>query len=153
MAIRKILTVNDEFDLQTLRKVSKPVTEFNERLVTLLEDMKDTLKKAQGAGISAVQIGVLKRACLIEHENKILELINPVIIAQSGKNKILEEGCLSVPKKYGKVERPENVTVKAQDRFGKDFVLEVSGFSAKAVCHELDHLDGILYIDKLMKDR
>lgn len=135
-----------------LRKISKPVTEFNSRLHELLEDMADTMYKADGAGLSAVQVGVLKRVFVIDVGNGIMEFINPVLKKSSGVNKIKEEGCLSVPDKYGFVERPEHVWVSYYDRNG-NFIEEqkLSGYAAKAFCHEYDHLDGILFIDKATK--
>ena len=135
-----------------LRKMSKPVTEFNARLHELLEDMADTMYKADGAGLSAVQVGILKRVFVIDVGNGIMEFINPVLKKSSGVNKIKEEGCLSVPDKYGFVERPEHVWVSYYDRNG-NFIEEqkLSGYAAKAFCHEYDHLDGILFIDKATK--
>ena len=151
MAIRKIFKINDEFELGVLRKKSKPVEVFDTRLADLVEDMKDTLKKADGAGLSAVQVGVLKRVFLIIDENGMQEFINPTIIETSGENPILDEGCLSVPGKYGKVMRPNKVKVKAYNLKGEEFTKVYTGFFAKAICHENDHLDGILYIDKEIK--
>lgn len=135
-----------------LRKISKPVTEFNARLHELLEDMADTMYKADGAGLSAVQVGVLKRVFVIDVGNGIMEFVNPILKKSSGVNKIKEEGCLSVPDKYGFVERPEHVWVSYYDRNG-NFIEEqkLSGYAAKAFCHEYDHLDGILFIDKATK--
>lgn len=153
MAIRNILRIDNKEDLDILRKKSKPVENFDERLRTLLDDMKDTVLKAEGAGLSAVQVGVLKRVFIILDENEeIIEFINPEIIESSGSCPILEEGCLSVPRSYGKVKRPNVVVVKAYDRNGNQFTKQFVGFSAKAVCHENDHLDGILFIDKTIDD-
>ena len=152
MAIRKIFKINDEFELAVLRKKSKPVETYDEKLSILIEDMKDTLKKADGAGLSAVQVGVLKRLFIIIDENgDYVEFINPVIIESSGENPTLEEGCLSVPGRYGKVKRPNKVKVMAFTKEGKQFTREFNGFFAKAICHESDHLDGILYIDREIK--
>lgn len=151
MAIRKIFKVNDPQEYEVLRKKSKPVEVFDGRLEELLQDMKDTLKKADGAGLSAVQVGILKRVFLIIDDNGMQEFINPVILETSGENPIKEEGCLSVPGKYGKVERPNKVKVKAQNQFGEEFIKVYTGFYAKAICHEYDHLDGVLYIDKEIK--
>ncbi len=151
MAIRNILLINKKDDLEILRKSSRPVDTFDERLHTLLDDMKDTCIKAEGAGLSAVQVGVLKRVFIaIDENDEYVEFVNPVILEQSGSCPILEEGCLSVPKYYGVVKRPNIVIVKAQDRFGKEFTRQFTGFSAKAVSHECDHLDGILFIDKVV---
>lgn len=147
MAIRKIFKVNNEEELAVLRKTSKPVDKFDDRLNLLIEDMIDTMKKADGAGLSAVQVGILKRVFIVSTENGIQEFINPQILESSGECPILEEGCLSVPGRYGKVIRPNKVTVKAHDKNGKEFIKTYSGFEAKAVAHENDHLNGILYID------
>ena len=112
----------------------------------LIDDMWDTLKKYNGAGLSAVQIGVLKRVFITSTDGK-KEYINPTIVSVSPKQKVCTEGCLSVPKKYDKVKRPTWVTIKAQDRNGNWFTETVKGYSAQAVCHENDHLNGRLYID------
>ncbi len=152
MAIRKIINESDE----TLRKISKPVVDFDDRLFELIEDMKDTLAKAEGAGLAAVQVGVLKRLFVMHAGKEERECINPSIIKQDGINKIKVEACLSVPGKCGYVERPEKVWVEYQDRTGKKIQKKFTGFEAKCFCHELDHLDGILYIDratKMFKDR
>lgn len=143
MAIRNIIQNGDP----TLRRKSFEVTDFGEKTHQLLDDMKDTLIKANGAGLAAPQVGVLRRIFLVSAEGKYYECINPQIISQSGEQ-IGEEGCLSVRGKYGTVKRPMKVTVTAQDRYGKQFIVKASGFLARAFCHENDHLDGILYIDK-----
>ena len=142
--IRNIIIEGDP----VLRKVSKEVTEFDERLHILLDDMADTMYKADGAGLSAVQVGVLKRAFVIDTGDGLREFVNPTITKCSGINKIKEEGCLSVPDRYGYVERPEHVWVKYQDRNGIKHEDKLSGYTAKAFCHESDHLDGILFVDK-----
>ena len=147
MAIRKIFKINDAEELAVLRKTSKPVDKFDGRLAELIEDMIDTMKKADGAGLSAVQVGILKRVFIVSTENGIQEFINPEILEASGECPIKEEGCLSVPGRYGKVVRPNKVVVKAQDKNGNEFVKTYKGFEAKAVAHENDHLNGILYID------
>lgn len=143
MAIRNIVKVGDEI----LRKKSFEVTQFDSRLHALLDDMKDTVKKADGAGLACVQVGLLKRIFVIDIKEGYYEFINPVIVSQSGEQ-YGEEGCLSVPKKWGRVKRPNNVTIEAYDRNGNKFQLKANGFFAKAICHEYDHLDGVLYIDK-----
>ncbi len=143
MAIRNIVKVGDEI----LRKKSFEVTEFNDRLHSLLDDMKDTLKKANGAGLACVQVGLLKRIFVVDVEEGYFEFVNPVIISQSGEQ-YGEEGCLSVPKKWGRVKRPAKVVMEAYDRNGKKFRVNAKGFFAKALCHEYDHLDGIIYTDK-----
>ncbi len=143
MAIRNIIQLGDP----TLRKKSFPVTDFGEKTHQLLDDMKDTLIKAQGAGLAAPQVGVLRRVFIVMAENQYYECINPEIISESGKQ-IGDEGCLSVKGKYGTVERPNKVTVKAFDRYGKPFTVKAQGFLARAFCHENDHLNGVIYVDK-----
>ncbi len=143
MAIRNIIQVGDP----TLRKKSFEVTDFGEKTHQLLDDMKDTLIKANGAGLAAVQVGVLRRMFIVMVEEGYFEFVNPEIVSTSGKQNG-QEGCLSVQNKFGDVERPDKVVIKAQDRFGKPFKLTATGFFARAICHENDHLDGILYIDK-----
>ncbi len=145
MAIRNILQVGDD----TLRKKCFEVTAFDDRLHVLLEDMKDTLKKAEGAGLAAPQVGVLRRIFVVDVEEGYFEFINPEIISSSG-SQIGKEGCLSVKGKWGDVERPNKVVIRAMDRFGKKFSITAKGFFAKAICHEYDHLDGVLYIDKAL---
>ncbi len=152
MAIRNIVKEEDEL----LRKISKPVFDFDERLGILLDDMHDTLKKAEGAGLAAVQVGILKRLFIMDVGHGIRECINPKLLRAEGINKIKVEGCLSVPGKCGLVERPEKVWVEYQDRTGAKVNKKFSGFEAKCFCHEYDHLDGILYVDKatkMFKDR
>ena len=144
---RIIIKENDPI----LRKISKPVKDFDARLHDLLDDMADTMYKADGAGLSAVQVGVLKRVFVIDVGNGLIEFVNPILIKSSGTNKIKEEGCLSVPGKYGLVDRPETVWVKYQDRYGNEVENKFKGYAAKAFCHEYDHLDGILFIDKATK--
>ena len=143
MALLKIVTEENPL----LRKKSKPVTEINERILTLLDDMAETMRKADGVGLAAVQVGVLRRIVVIETEpGQLIELINPRIIESSGKQRS-QEGCLSLPGKCGITERPKNVTVEAMDRHGQIFTISGSDLLAKAFCHEIDHLDGILYTD------
>lgn len=132
-----------------LRKTSKPVKEITPRIIRLLDDMRETLISAEGAGLAAVQVGVLRRIVLVDHEKAgMLELINPEIIKCSEERQQELEGCLSIPGRWGITDRPESVTVRAMDRNGKYFTISGSGLSARAFCHELDHLDGILYPDK-----
>lgn len=143
MAILKIVKVGDDL----LRKKSRPVDEITPRIIQLLDDMKDTMRAADGVGLAAVQVGVLRRIVLVETERgDLLEMINPEIIASSGEQQDIE-GCLSVPEKCGVTTRPMNVTVRAMDRNGKIYEVSGSGLKARAFCHEIDHLDGILYID------
>ena len=139
---RKIVKVGDE----TLRKVCKPMQKFDLRLWLLLRDMADTMYKAEGVGLAAPQVGILRRVVVIDVGDGLVELVNPEIIASEGEQEG-SEGCLSIPGKRGYVVRPERVTVKAQDRKGKPFQITAEGLFARAVCHELDHLDGRLYID------
>ena len=132
-----------------LRKISKPVKEITPRILRLLDDMKETRIAAEGAGLAAVQVGVLRRIVLVEHEKAgLLELINPEIIKSSDARQQELEGCLSIPGKWGITDRPESVTIRAMDRNGKYFTMSGDGLSARAFCHELDHLDGILYTDR-----
>jgi len=136
---------------EILRKRSKEVTEFGARLHQLLDDLRDTMISATGVGIAAVQVGILYRVCLVNtDESGIVELVNPVITKVKGKN-VGEEGCLSVPGKHDLVMRPTQVSVRAQDRNGKVFTREFVGREAVCVCHELDHMDGVLFMDKVVK--
>ncbi len=144
MAIRAIRTEEDP----VLRKVSRKVENFDDRLFLILDDMKDTLIKSQGIGLAAVQIGILRRIVLVKFNDKIIELINPEITEREGQQ-IEAEACLSVPHKAGKTLRPMSVTVKAQDRNGKWHIYKGSELEARCFCHELDHLDGKLYVDNL----
>ena len=146
MALRKIVEQGEE----CLTKVCRPVDAFNRRLHILLDDMAETLDEANGAGLAAPQVGVLRRVCLVldEETEVYLELINPEIVSQSGEQSGLE-GCLSVPGKWGIVTRPETVKVRAQDRNGVWFELERSGLTARAFCHELEHLDGHMYTEHI----
>lgn len=145
MAIRNIRISTDE----VLRKICKPVKEITPNLLTLLDDMADTMYEANGVGLAAPQVGILKRAVVIDIGEGLVELINPEILETSG-SQTDDEGCLSVPGKYAPVERPSYVKVKAMDREGKEFIIEGEELMARALCHEIDHLDGILYIDKAL---
>jgi peptide deformylase len=143
MAKLKILKVGDE----TLRKVSRPVEKITPRILTLLDDMIDTMRAADGVGLAAPQVGVLRRVVVIETPDEgLFELINPKIIAYAGEQEG-QEGCLSVPGRAGIVKRPMHVTVRAMNRNGEIFEISGSELTARAFCHELDHLDGKLYID------
>ena len=145
MALRNIVEKGDA----ALSKVCRPVTEFNERLHTLLDDMYETVNAANGAGLAAPQVGVLRRIALAITDNgDFVELINPEIVAASGEQEGIE-GCLSVPGVYGFVTRPNCVTVKAVDRNGKPFTIEGHELSARAFCHEIEHLDGHLFTEKV----
>lgn len=144
MALRNILTEEDP----TLHKVCRPVTKFDTHLHELLDDMAETLEEARGVGLAAPQVGILRRVVVVDVGDEILELINPEIIGQSGEQTGLE-GCLSVPGKYGIVTRPNVVKVRAQDRFGDWYEAEGEELIARAFCHELEHLDGHLYVEKV----
>ncbi|MBS1336789.1 MAG: peptide deformylase [Oscillospiraceae bacterium] len=151
MALRKIVLQGDE----CLTKVCRPVTDFNSRLHTLLDDMTDTLLDSGGVGLAAPQVGILRRVCVVLNEDdEVIELVNPEIIFTDGEQTGLE-GCLSVPGKYGVVTRPEVVRVRAQDRNGDFFEVEDSDLTARCFCHEIEHLDGHLFIehtDRLMTE-
>ena len=148
MAILKI--VNECEDLEFLRRKSAPVKEITPRILTLLDDMVETMRNANGCGLAAVQVGVLRRVVVIETEEGLFELINPVIVKKTREQEGVE-GCVSLPGKWGMTKRPQCVTVHALDRTGKE--IEVTGYDllAKALCHELDHLDGIIYTDKVIR--
>lgn len=147
MAIRQVREKDDEI----LSKVCKSVKVFDERLWILLDDLYDTMKSRDGVGLAAPQVGILKRAAVIcVEEGKKIELVNPEIIRAEG-SQIGSEGCLSVPGVYGKVERPNEVTVRAQDRNGNFFELEGTELLARAICHETEHLDGKLFLEKVIE--
>jgi peptide deformylase len=150
MGIRKIVTLGDE----TLRKHCKPQEKFDKRLAMLLKDMADTMYKADGVGLAAPQVGILRRAAVVdvtEDHSGLLELVNPEIIERDGEQ-TGREGCLSVPGRQGVVTRPMKVKVRFQNRSGEMFEMETEGFEARAICHELDHLDGRLYIDVMDRE-
>ncbi|MBQ7254882.1 MAG: peptide deformylase [Oscillospiraceae bacterium] len=144
MALRKIVTVGDPI----LTKKCRPVVRFDEKLHTLLDDMADTLLEANGVGLAAPQVGILRRVVIIDtgEENGIVELINPKLIETDGEQTGCE-GCLSVPGEYGIVTRPMTAKVEAQDRYGDWFEMEGEELMARAICHELDHLDGHIYTE------
>lgn len=149
MAKRKVVLIGEN----NLRKKCKPVKDFDEDLRELLDDMKETMYANDGMGLAAPQVGVLRRVVVMEVNNAFFELINPEIISQKGED-IEEEGCLSVGNFRGRVKRPMEVTVKAFDRYGYPFTLKGEKWLARCICHELDHLDGILFVDKsLDKDK
>ena len=146
MAIRNIIREGSP----ALREVCKEVTVFDEKLGELIDDMIDTMFKANGVGLAAPQIAVLKRIAVVSVDGKtIYELVNPKITVTTG-SQLSNEGCLSVPGRYGVVERPKKVVVEYYDRHGNKFKVKASRFLATAFCHEIDHLDGILYIDKVL---
>lgn len=147
MAVMKILRLGDE----TLRKKSHPVTKIDRRTVGLLKDMAETMYAADGCGLAAPQVGILRRMVVIDVGDGLIELINPEIIESEGEE-IGVEGCLSVPGRRGTVKRPTKVVVRALDKKGREIELTAEGFLARAVCHELDHLDGVVYVDKMIED-
>ena len=142
MGIRKILTDKDP----ALHKVCRPVEKFDWRLHRLLDDMRDTLAEANGVGLAAPQVGILRRVVIVDTGEEILELVNPEMLEVSGEQEG-PEGCLSVPGKYGLVKRPYTAKVRAQDRDGQWFEAEGEELIARCFCHELDHLDGIVYTE------
>ncbi len=146
MAILNIVKEGDP----TLRKVCRPVTEITPRILQLLDDMRDTLIEANGAGLAAPQVGILRRIVLVDNGDEILELINPEIIEASGEQEEVE-GCLSVPDVWGVTHRPYWVKVKALNRYGEEFIAEGEDLTARCFCHELDHLDGHLFTDRALR--
>ena len=148
MAIRKIMVLGED---DVLRKHARRVDKFDKRLRTLLDDMADTMYKADGVGLAAPQVGILKRVVVIDVGDGLIELVNPEIVAAEGKVEG-PEGCLSVPGRRGMVERPERVTVTAQNRDGKPIQIEATELLAVCLCHEIDHLDGVLYVDKMTEE-
>lgn len=147
MALRKIVEIGDD----KLRKISKPVEKFDKRLKTLLDDMADTMYKADGVGLAAPQVGILRRAVVVDVGEGLYTLVNPVIVSAEGEQ-CGPEGCLSVPGRSGMVNRPDHVVIKAQDAEGSPVEVTGDAFFARALCHELDHLDGILYVDKMERE-
>lgn len=143
MALRNIITAGNP----TLNKVCRPVTAFDERLAQLIDDMKETLVRANGVGLAAPQVAILRRVVVVDVGDEIIELVNPEILETSGEQDGLE-GCLSVPEKYGMVIRPNYVKVKAQDRNGDWYEYEGEELIARCFCHEIEHLDGHLYTEK-----
>jgi len=141
MAVRQIVT-DEEF----LRKKCKLVEKFDEKLWELLDDMAETMYKANGVGLAANQVGVLRRIVVIDTDDNLIELINPEVVKTSG-TQTGQEGCLSFPGKFGDVTRPNVVTVRAQDRYGKEFEIKGKELLARAFCHETDHLDGKVFVD------
>ena len=140
MGLRKILTETEP----ALHKVCKPVTSFDRKLHKLLDDMRETLEEAQGVGLAAPQVGILRRVVIVDTGEEILELVNPTLIETDGEQEG-PEGCLSVPGRYGLVKRPYYAKVRAQDRYGDWYEAEGEELIGRCFCHELDHLDGILY--------
>lgn len=147
MAIREIRKKGDE----VLRKKSKPVTEISDRINELIDDMLDTMYNADGVGLAAPQVGILKRICVIDVGDGPIVLINPEKIEESAEQIQAAEGCLSIPGIYGEVKRPARVVVKALNRKGEPFTVEGTDMLARTLCHEMDHLDGILFEDKVIR--
>ncbi|MBQ1388562.1 MAG: peptide deformylase [Clostridia bacterium] len=145
MAMRDIVQEGDKM----LSKMCRPVEKFDSKLAKLLDDMAETLKAAEGVGLAAPQVGILRRVCIVNVGDKdgLVELVNPVIVDQSGTQSGAE-GCLSFPNQYGVVERPMFVTVKAQDRNGGEFTIKGEGLKARAFCHEIDHLNGVVFKER-----
>ncbi len=148
MAILNILKYKE--DSETLRKKSRPVEIINERILTLLDDMKETLKESGGVGLAAPQVGVLRRVVVIDDGEKLVELINPVLVEQCGEQEEIE-GCLSVPNEWGYTKRPEKVVCEAMDRYGNKFKIQGTDLLARCLCHETDHLDGVIFTDKVTR--
>lgn len=148
MALREIVRFGDDI----LRKKCREVTSFDEKLRMLLDDLSDTLRNADGVGLAAPQVGILRRAVVIDiRDGKgVIELVNPVIVEQYG-NQVGNEGCLSAPGEWCEVERPMRVTVKAFDRMGREITVKGDGLLARAICHELDHLEGVLFTDRVKR--
>ena len=147
MAVRKILLEEDS----ALRRRARPITSIDRRILTLLGDMADTMYKAEGVGLAAPQVGIMRRIVVIDVGDGLLELINPEIVESTGEQ-VNPEGCLSIPGRRCTVARPEFVTVRAVNRDGDEIEVSGDGYLAVALCHEIDHLDGILYIDKMIED-
>lgn len=147
MAIRTITKLGQD---DILRKVCRSQLTFDDRLAQVLDDMAETMYKAEGVGLAAPQIGMLRRYCVIDVGDGLIELVNPVVMEKKG-TQCGQEGCLSVPGEYADVERPMYVKVRAQDRNGNNIIVEGEGLKARALCHEIDHLDGIVYLDRVKK--
>lgn len=147
MALREIRTGDDGI----LRKKSREVKEVTERIRMILDDMAETMYHAEGGGLAACQVGILKRLVVVDMGEGLIKLINPEFVSQEGEQ-VVEEGCLSFPDVWGKVKRPERVVVRALDENGNEVTIEGTGPVAKCLCHELDHLDGIVFTEKLMEE-
>ena len=148
MAIRNILVIDKD---EALRRRARRVDKNDDRLATLLNDMAETMAAGNGVGLAAPQVGVLKRCCVIDVGEGLIELVNPEIMSREGEVTVIE-ACLSVPERAGRVVRPQKVTVRAQNRYGEPFDITGEGMLAVCMCHEIDHLDGILYVDKMIED-
>ncbi len=144
MALREIRKIGDDI----LRKKSRTVEKIDDRIEQLLNDMSDTMYKSEGVGLAAPQVGILKRIIVVDVGDNLIKLINPEIIESEG-SQIDDEGCLSVPNQRGKVDRPQSVTVKGMNEKGEEVLVKGEDFLARALCHEIDHLSGILFVDKM----
>lgn len=143
MAKRNIVKIGDD----VLRKICRTQLTFDEKLHQTLDDMKETMYDAEGVGLAAPQVGILRRYCVIDVGDGVIELINPVITEKSEETQTGNEGCLSIPDRSEIVTRPMRVSVRAQNRYGENITVTGEGLKARALCHEIDHLDGVLYID------
>lgn len=143
MAKRNIVKIGDD----VLRKICRTQLTFDEKLHQTLDDMKETMYDAEGVGLAAPQIGILRRYCVIDVGDGVIELINPVITEKSKETQTGNEGCLSIPNRSEVITRPMKVSVRAQNRYGENITITGEGLKARALCHEIDHLDGVLYID------
>ena len=143
MAKRNIVKIGDD----VLRKICRTQLTFDEKLHQTLDDMKETMYDAEGVGLAAPQIGILRRYCVIDVGDGVIELINPVITEKSEETQTGNEGCLSIPNRSEVITRPMKVSVRAQNRYGENITITGEGIKARALCHEIDHLDGVLYID------
>ena len=148
MAIRNIVKMDEDADF--LAKTSRPVEKFDKRLAVLLDDMAETLHQSNGVGLAAVQVGILRRVVVIDIGDGVKELVNPVILEKTGEQESLE-GCLSIPGKWGMTRRPKHVKVRAQDRNGKTYEYEGDDLLATVSCHEIDHLDGVLFLSHVTR--
>lgn len=146
MAVRNIVKMGDPI----LNKISRPVEKFDEKLHVLLDDMAETMRLAEGCGLAAVQVGILRRICIVDAGDGLVELINPKIVGRSGRQEECE-GCLSCPNTWGITSRPMSVVVEAYDRNGNKLRVKGEGLKARAFCHEIDHLDGILFTSKVIR--
>lgn len=149
MAKRNIVKIGDDI----LRKICRTQLTFDEKLHQTLDDMKETMYAAEGVGLAAPQVGILRRYCIIDVGDGLIELINPVITEKSEETQTGNEGCLSIPDRSEIVTRPMKVTARAQNRYGENIVVTGEGLKARALCHEIDHLDGVLYIDHAKRSK
>lgn len=149
MAIRQVCLEGDGI----LTKTAKPVKEINEKIIELLDDMRDTMYAYDGVGLAAPQIGILKRVCIVDVGDGLIEFINPVILESYGGFQYWDEGCLSIPNFHAVCERPKKIKVTALNRYGKKFTLDVGKLKCRAICHEVDHLNGILFRERVVTEK